>query len=154
MSFENLADFIQRRMRMSHIYQPVVLMSLLENGGTRHEQDIARDLLSHDQSQIDYYTVIAKNMVGNFEQFSVLNRGGTMDVINIGTLSSVVVPVPPTDEQHELVSFIQSEIDKFDSLVAQAERAIELLQERRTALISAGVTVKIDVRQFACQEVA
>jgi len=42
-------------------------MSLLENGGTRHEQDIARDLLSHDQSQIDYYTVIAKNMVGNFE---------------------------------------------------------------------------------------
>ena len=64
MSFENLADFIQRRMRMSHIYQPVVLMSLLENGGTRHEQDIARDLLSHDQSQIDYYTVIAKNMVG------------------------------------------------------------------------------------------
>jgi ATP adenylyltransferase len=64
MSFQNLSDFIQRRMRMSHIYQPVVLMSLLENGGTRHEQDIAKDLLSHDQSQIDYYTVIAKNMVG------------------------------------------------------------------------------------------
>ena len=64
MSFENLRDFIQRRMRMAHIYQPVVLMSLLENGGTRNERDIARDLLSHDQSQIDYYTVIAKNMVG------------------------------------------------------------------------------------------
>lgn len=39
--------------------------------------------------------------------------------------------------------------DKFD-----AKRTIDLLQERRTALISAGVTIKIDVRQFACQEVA
>ena len=64
MGFDNLADFIRNRMRMSHVYQPVVLMSLLQHGGTRHEQDIARDLLSHDQSQIDYYTVIAKNMVG------------------------------------------------------------------------------------------
>lgn len=36
----------------------------------------------------------------------------------------------------------------------QAERAIELLQERRTALISAAVTGKIDVREFAYQETA
>jgi type I restriction enzyme S subunit len=43
---------------------------------------------------------------------------------------------------------------KFDSLVAEAERAIELLQERRTALISAAVTGKIDVRDFAYQETA
>ena len=69
-----------------------------------------------------------------------------MDVINIGTLSSVVVPLPTRDEQAELVAFIHAEIDKFDSLVAEAERAIELLQERRTALISAAVTGKIDVR--------
>ena len=64
MSFNNLVDFIQNRMRMAHIYQPVVLMSLLQNGGRRHAQGIAMDLLSHDQSQIDYYELIAKNMVG------------------------------------------------------------------------------------------
>jgi len=43
---------------------------------------------------------------------------------------------------------------KFDALSEESERAIELLQERRTALISAAVTGKIDVRDFACQETA
>ena len=38
------------------------------------------------------------------------------------------------------------ELAKFDELTAEAERAIDLLQERRTALISAAVTGKIDVR--------
>jgi|GEM_PF-6250906 len=38
---------------------------------------------------------------------------------------------------------------KLDALTAEAERAIELLQERRTALISAAVTGKIDVREFS-----
>ncbi|MDA0810648.1 MAG: restriction endonuclease subunit S, partial [Planctomycetota bacterium] len=42
--------------------------------------------------------------------------------------------------------------ERLDTLLAEAERAIELLQERRTALISAAVTGKIDVRQFAYQE--
>ncbi len=44
--------------------------------------------------------------------------------------------------------FIEQRTWKFDSLVAEAERAINLLQERRTALISAAVTGKIDVRDF------
>lgn len=98
-----------------------------------------------------YLVEVLRSQV-TFEQFSLLSRGGTMDVINIGTLSSVAVPLPPKDEQDELVSFVHSEIEKFDSLQTEAERAIELLQERRTALISAAVTGKIDVREFADQE--
>ena len=43
---------------------------------------------------------------------------------------------------------------RLDVLIAEAERAIELLQERRTALISAAVTGKIDVREFATEAVA
>jgi type I restriction enzyme S subunit len=42
----------------------------------------------------------------------------------------------------------------FNTLTAEAERGIELLRERRTALISAAVTGKIDVRQFANVEAA
>ena len=51
-------------MRMSHIYQPVLLIDLLENKGLHHERDIAKSLLSYDKSQIEYYTKIANNMVG------------------------------------------------------------------------------------------
>ena len=64
MKYEELAQFIEKKMRMSHIYQPVLLINLLENKGVCHEQEIAKALLAHDQSQIEYYTTITNNMVG------------------------------------------------------------------------------------------
>lgn len=56
------------------------------------------------------------------------------------------MPFPPDKEQVEIVAFLEGETAKLDALTAEAERAIELLQERRTALISSAVTGKIDVR--------
>jgi type I restriction enzyme S subunit len=64
------------------------------------------------------------------------------------------VILPPEDEQTAILDFIGDSTDEFDGLLVKAERAIELLQERRTALISAAVTGKIDVREFAYQETA
>ena len=55
-------------------------------------------------------------------------------------------PVPPIDEQIAIVEFLDTELAKFDTLTAEAQRTIDLLQERRTALISAAVTGQIDVR--------
>ncbi len=69
-----------------------------------------------------------------------------MDIINIGTLSGIFLALPPMAEQLELLTFIHQESAKFDTLTAEAQRAIDLLQERRTALISAAVTGQIDVR--------
>ena len=54
--------------------------------------------------------------------------------------------LPPLAEQSAIVSHLDDETAKFDTLTAGAERAIELLQERRSALISAAVTGQIDVR--------
>jgi type I restriction enzyme, S subunit len=54
---------------------------------------------------------------------------------------------PPASEQIAIKTFLQAELAKFDTLTAQAQRAIDLLQERRTALISAAVTGQIDVRK-------
>jgi type I restriction enzyme S subunit len=42
---------------------------------------------------------------------------------------------------------LENEVTKFDTLTVEAQRAIDLLQERRTALISAAVTGQIDVRE-------
>jgi diadenosine tetraphosphate (Ap4A) HIT family hydrolase len=51
-------------MRMSHVYQPVMLRVLLERGGEASVTDIAKALLSYDQSQVEYYELRTKNMVG------------------------------------------------------------------------------------------
>jgi ATP adenylyltransferase len=64
MTYETLFDFIDKKMRMSHIYQPVMLMALLSKGDKCHERDIASELLARDESQIEYYTQITNNMVG------------------------------------------------------------------------------------------
>ena len=63
-TYKQLENFIRDEMRMSHIYQPVMLMKLLESSGKAKITDIAKSLLSHDQSQIEYYEQITKNMVG------------------------------------------------------------------------------------------
>jgi hypothetical protein len=41
-SYEQLADFVENRMRMSHVYQPVMLMTLLREGGKRSTEELAK----------------------------------------------------------------------------------------------------------------
>ncbi len=56
-------------------------------------------------------------------------------------------PLPPLPEQQAIAAFLDRETTKIDSLVAKVETIIEKLKEYRTALISAAVTGKIDVRE-------
>ena len=79
LSVSQLEDFIRRKMRMSHIYQPVMLKTLLENGGEVTVEQIAKALLSHDQSQIEYYGIRTKNMVGK-----VLTQNGVVTPVKSG----------------------------------------------------------------------
>jgi len=67
--------------------------------------------------------------------------------------TSLALPVPPKGEQHEIVEALLSKTKAIDDLVAECAVAIALLQERRSALISAAVTGKIDVRGLV-QEIA
>lgn len=63
-SFEKLKNFIHNDMRMSHIYQPVMLLELLKEGGRASVYKIAKSISGEDPSQIEYYEKITKNMVG------------------------------------------------------------------------------------------
>lgn len=59
--------------------------------------------------------------------------------------------LPPLDEQKLIVRLLTSETTRIDALTSEAQCAIDLLRERRSALISATVTGKIDVRALASQ---
>lgn len=54
--------------------------------------------------------------------------------------------VPPVPQQRSIVGFIDCETAKMDALVTKVREAIDRLMEIRSALISAAVTGKIDVR--------
>ena len=72
--------------------------------------------------------------------------GSAQPRLNIEHVDSYLMTIPPLAEQLAIVAILDTQLEKLDALTAEAERGIELLQERRTALISAAVTGKIDVR--------
>ena len=61
-------------MRMSHIYQPVMIKELLQSGGKASIRNIAAAFLSRDESQLEYYEQITKNMPGK-----VLGKHGVVE---------------------------------------------------------------------------
>ena len=63
--YKKLKKFLLSEMRMSHIYQPVMIKTLLQQKGSSHISEIAKQLLMYDQSQIEYYEEIVKKMVGH-----------------------------------------------------------------------------------------
>ena len=73
-------------------------------------------------------------------------KGAGLPRLSIQNLTKVIGCFPPLDEQKTIAAFLDTELAKFDTLTTEAQHAIDLLQERRTALISAAVTGQIDVR--------
>jgi len=63
-------------------------------------------------------------------------------------LGKISMPFPPEKEQNEIVSKIEKLEAQYDEIIEKSDTQIKLLQERRTALISAAVTGKIDVRNW------
>jgi len=107
-SFEVISDFISKKMRMSHIYQPVMLIELLRGNGIATVNQIAHSLLSYDASQVEYYEHITKNMVG---KVLTKNRGITSREGNEYTLNGFDSLSP--SEIKELVQLCESKIDVY-----------------------------------------
>jgi len=112
--------------------------------GSNITQDVAR-------------VAIAKDFCPSWARWSLLatairedlasgSFGAAVRGINIFDLKRASIPTPPLDEQEAIARFIDGETAKLEQLSSEAQRAIDLLQERRTALISAVVTGQIDVR--------
>lgn len=68
--------------------------------------------------------------------------------ISSSNVMNLDLPMPPVQEQEEILRLLEAELQKFIGLQKQADNGIQLLTERRSALISAAVTGKIDVRNW------
>lgn len=82
-------------------------------------------------------------------QVEVVQYGAAQEQFNISHAVDFWVPVPPLEEQDAMTDFLNSNTSKIDTLIEEAKKAITLLQERRSELISAVVTGQIDVRNVA-----
>lgn len=97
----------------------------------------------------DYSSNYLQNLIRSpiiVQQIANLMIGSTFKRINVDDIRSFVLPMPPPNEQKAIAAYLASELSKFDALTEATQSSIDLLQERRTALISAAVTGQIDVR--------
>ena len=83
------------------------------------------------------------------EMMKVLSNASTIGIMNQEKTKEILVAVPPMAEQRSISAKLDAQVRELDALVAEVGRSIYLLQERRSALISAAVTGKIDVRGLA-----
>ncbi|HJD72924.1 MAG TPA: restriction endonuclease subunit S [Enterobacter roggenkampii] len=83
------------------------------------------------------------------EQTSTQSTQANLNIDRIGAVKAVF---PPLEEQLDIIDYLDNMLCSYDSIEENANQAIQLLQERRTALISAAVTGKIDVRDWVAPE--
>ena len=90
-----------------------------------------------------YFLAYFLNSEAAIIQFSEGSEGAIQQHFNIETAKDLLIPLPPLLEQRKIVSMIAAEAAKLGSLKQAAKRTINLLHERRAALISAAVTGQI-----------
>ena len=88
MTFDQLIDFIERQMTMSHIYQPLMLRILIEAGGTATIRQLAHGFLDQDESQLRYYEERIKRMpLPVLKNRGVVSREGDLVTLNCKKLT-------------------------------------------------------------------
>ena len=123
-SFKNLRDFIQKRMRMSHIYQPVMIRELLTHGSKASIRAIAAAFLARDASQLEYYEQITKDMPGKvLGKHGIVQRDGDEYRLTIdpSSLSS--------QERNELIRLCDEKVSAY-----LQKRGTAAYDHRRAAL--------------------
>lgn len=98
---------------------------------------------SSNSTQFLYYWLSMLKASGYIEM--ICNKS-TIAHFTAEKVSATPVALPPITEQQAIVDFLESHTTQIDALIQEAQRGIELLKERRSALISAAVTGQIDVR--------
>ncbi len=109
-TFEQLSKFISTTMKMSHIYQPVMLIELLSRNGTATIPEIAQAILLHDPTQKDYYEQITRAMPGRVltANHKITSKTkNTYSLLNFEQLSS--------EEITELVNLCRDRINQYQA---------------------------------------
>src|SRR5918994_6033304 len=142
-SYEQLADFAENRMRMSHVYQPVMLLALLQGAGRRSSEEIAEAILGHDESQAEYYEGVTENMVGR-----VLRRRGIVEKEG-GSYSLVGYENLDVQQVEHLIELCQLKLGEY-----KAKRGKRIWQHRKASARYISGTLRYEVlkrARFHCE---
>jgi len=116
-------------------------------------QDVIRLRVDPVKASAEYIRWLLNSKYGQ-TQIDHISVESTRTRVGLGEYKQLRFFIPPLHEQTAIADFLEAETTKLDALKGEAERVIDLLRERRSALIAAAVTGKIDVQCSAPQELA
>ena len=96
--------------------------------------------------KIQYFNYLLRN-IADARWFEILCNKATISHLTSEKLGAIRIPLPPIEEQQQIAKFLDYKTGQIDQLITKKKALIEKLNEYRTALITAAVTGKIDVRQ-------
>jgi diadenosine tetraphosphate (Ap4A) HIT family hydrolase/5-methylcytosine-specific restriction endonuclease McrA len=140
MKFEDLKQYIITRMRrsMQHVYQPVMIKKLLQNDGRASTEEIARAILTYDQSQVEYYEQITKQMVGR-----ILLKNGVVERASDG-FALLGYERLNGEQKEELNRLCDLELENF-----MQKRGEKLFDHRRNDMARISGTIRYEVLKAA-----
>lgn len=131
---------------VSRLNSPIGRACVVPNMGCRVVTSVDNVIFRPDSKFHRGFIVYLFSSDQYFKNTGNLARGATMQRISRGLLGNIRVVVPSLEEQIQIARFLDEETACIDALIEEANTGVGLLQERRSALISAAVTGKIDVR--------
>lgn len=93
----------------------------------------------------DFMFYIFRSALFEFQSSSFLTS--TVNQLTVGALNSFEVPFPPLEEQNQIVTYLETELAKIDTLIETAKAEITLIEEYKTSLINEAVTGKIKIHK-------
>lgn len=139
MNFGELKEFISNKMLMQHVYQPVMIKTLLQSDNKASVREIAQSFLQLDESQIDYYKMITKQMPGRvLKNRGVVTQERDSYSINVTSLTDV--------QRSELISMCNNKITEYIESRG-GERAIWLHRMKNPSYIPG--TIRFEVLKRA-----
>jgi len=88
MEYEELRDFLLKKMRLSHIYQPLLIKTLVEANGKATTRQLARAFLAQDEKQLEYYEERLVQMpIPVLSKHGIITREGDMVSLNTEKLN-------------------------------------------------------------------
>lgn len=125
---------------VSRLNNPIGRACIIPDLGARIVTSVDNVIFRPDRGFEKKYLVFLLSSEEYFKHTSDLARGTTMQRISRSLLGNIRIPVPPFHEQKKIAAFLDHETAKIDALIAEQQRLIELLKEKRQAVISHAVT--------------
>jgi type I restriction enzyme S subunit len=129
---------------ISRLNSPIGRSCIVPNLDARVVTSVDNVIFRPDRMYSKGYLVHLFSSPAYFEHTANLARGATMQRISRGLLGNIRAIIPPKSEQERIAAFLDHETAKIDDLIEKQQRLIELLKEKRQAVISHAVTKGLD----------